>query len=349
MCLPFSLGSTPWGPWGGWGVGTYQSLLGPWSGVSRACRGCLCAQQLSWRFLSWWAVLGPAAGYLQPLACPSSPTPFPLLRNIKKIKNKTSSHQQCITVVCWLFLFKATVVNNIRLQKRDTHSEETVLEQFSEPWLQEMEGHPQHPCSTFWSPARCWSTCSSRKWTEGLGWAPQGCPSQVDLAPHHRHPQDGHFTVWYAGFLEHRFKGLVDLSEGGPVGGIPLPTCRWDPSQTAHEASLTWGDETFSVESLEINIPILLKHLLLWQVKVTNVTVSYYRRWEFEKILHTGRNMECKIPETGWQQQLHVQTGFYQPASSKCRKLLNPVACFLPYPYFMVIKAQIPHQKRRTN
>ena len=59
--------------------------------------------------------------------------------------------------------------------------------------------------------------------------------------------------------------------------------------------------------------------------------------------------MESKIPETGWQQQLHLQIGFYQPASSKRRKLLNPVAHFLPYPYFMVIKAQIPHQKRRTN
>ena len=148
-------------------------------------------------------------------------------------------------MVCWVVIY-------IQLQKRDTHSEETVLEQFSEPWLQEMESHPQYPCSTFCSQARCWPTHSSRKWTEGLGWAPHGCPSQVDLAPHHGHPKEGHFTVWYAGFLEHRFKGLVDLSEGGPVGGIPLPTWGWDPSQTAHEALLTRGDETFSVESLEI-------------------------------------------------------------------------------------------------
>lgn len=94
-------------------------------------------------------------------------------------------------MVCWLFLFKATVENYIRLQKRDTHSEETLLERFSEPWLQETESHPQQPCSAFWSPARCWSTCSSRKRTEGLGWAPHGCPSQVDLAPHHGHPRTG--------------------------------------------------------------------------------------------------------------------------------------------------------------
>lgn len=147
-------------------------------------------------------------------------------------------------MVCWVVIY-------VRLQKRDTHSEETVLSSFQNPGCKRWRATLSAPAPLS-AQARCWPTRSSRKWTEGLGRAPHGCPSQVDLAPHHGHPKEGHFTVWYAGLLEHRFKGLVDLSEGGPVGGIPLPTWGWDPSQTAHEALLTRGDETFSVESLEI-------------------------------------------------------------------------------------------------
>jgi len=30
-------------------------------------------------------------------------------------------------------------------------------------------------------------------------------------------------TIRYAGFLKHRFKGLMDLSKGGSIGRAPLP------------------------------------------------------------------------------------------------------------------------------
>lgn len=75
---------------------------------------------------------------------PFFPNSFSTSKNHQK--NQQQNQQSSVTTSFWyvgfLFLFKTRVVIYTQLQKRDTHPEEIVLEQFSEPWLQETEGHP---------------------------------------------------------------------------------------------------------------------------------------------------------------------------------------------------------------
>ena len=97
-------GVDPSGPGGG--GGTYRSLLGPWSGASRAPQWGLCAPRLSWTFSSWWAALGPAAKYSQPLAHLFSPVPFPLLRTTE---NKNKNQRPLVMASVWRsFCFSGT-------------------------------------------------------------------------------------------------------------------------------------------------------------------------------------------------------------------------------------------------
>lgn len=69
-------------------------------------------------------------------------------------------------------------------------------------------------------------------------------------------------TIWYAGFLKHRFKGLMDLSKGWSIRRTPLPAWKKKPPLKTSLQQQTRS--TLHQEEPEITVPFQYTEIKYW-------------------------------------------------------------------------------------